>query len=177
MAAEFVGLSRATFQHGAAGFRGFVDTCSLLSKATAWIFCTVDHCLLTPFTRLSCKKIMRIYSAEALAAKVQACTSQHSGETRALAPSGTRTKRPCQLVETNDHVHGPGCGHDAVPHGDHIDWLVRSYVWSAVLRGGCSACPIFTCSGVHSRAALRHSFQDATLHLAVVCRWEETCNT
>lgn len=56
--------------------------------------------------------------------QVQACTSQHSGETRALAPSGTRTKRPCQLVETNDHVHGPGCGHDAVPHGDHIDWLV-----------------------------------------------------
>lgn len=23
-----------------------------------------------------------------------------------------------------DHVHGPGCGHEAVPHGDHIDYLV-----------------------------------------------------
>ena len=22
------------------------------------------------------------------------------------------------------HVHGPGCGHPAVPHGDHIDYLV-----------------------------------------------------
>jgi hypothetical protein len=22
------------------------------------------------------------------------------------------------------HVHGPGCGHEAVPHGDHIDYLV-----------------------------------------------------
>ena len=22
------------------------------------------------------------------------------------------------------HVHGPGCGHEAVPHGDHIDDLV-----------------------------------------------------
>lgn len=22
------------------------------------------------------------------------------------------------------HVHGPGCGHDAVPHGDHVDYLV-----------------------------------------------------
>jgi len=22
------------------------------------------------------------------------------------------------------HVHGPGCGHDAVPHGDHTDYLV-----------------------------------------------------
>jgi DNA-binding transcriptional ArsR family regulator len=22
------------------------------------------------------------------------------------------------------HVHGPGCGHEAVPHGDHVDYLV-----------------------------------------------------
>jgi hypothetical protein len=22
-----------------------------------------------------------------------------------------------------DHVHGPGCGHPAVPHGDHVDYL------------------------------------------------------
>jgi hypothetical protein len=22
------------------------------------------------------------------------------------------------------HVHGPGCGHAAVPHGDHVDYLV-----------------------------------------------------
>lgn len=22
------------------------------------------------------------------------------------------------------HQHGPGCGHEAVPHGDHIDYLV-----------------------------------------------------
>ncbi len=24
-----------------------------------------------------------------------------------------------------DHVHGPGCGHEAVPHGDHVDYLVN----------------------------------------------------
>ena len=23
------------------------------------------------------------------------------------------------------HVHGEGCGHEAVPHGDHIDYLVN----------------------------------------------------
>ena len=23
-----------------------------------------------------------------------------------------------------DHVHGPSCGHPAVPHGDHVDYLV-----------------------------------------------------
>lgn len=22
-----------------------------------------------------------------------------------------------------DHVHGPDCGHEAVPHGDHVDYL------------------------------------------------------
>jgi hypothetical protein len=22
------------------------------------------------------------------------------------------------------HRHGPGCGHEAVPHGDHVDYLV-----------------------------------------------------
>ncbi|WP_036494678.1 hypothetical protein [Neisseria weaveri] len=23
------------------------------------------------------------------------------------------------------HVHGEGCGHEAVPHGDHIDYIVN----------------------------------------------------
>ncbi|MFO1477904.1 MAG: hypothetical protein U1F98_14815 [Verrucomicrobiota bacterium] len=24
-----------------------------------------------------------------------------------------------------NHVHGPDCGHPAVPHGDHVDYLVE----------------------------------------------------
>ncbi|MDJ0839120.1 MAG: hypothetical protein QNK37_21570 [Acidobacteriota bacterium] len=27
-----------------------------------------------------------------------------------------------------DHVHGPGCGHEAVPHGDHTDYLVDGHL-------------------------------------------------
>src|SRR5687768_1969869 len=27
-----------------------------------------------------------------------------------------------------DHEHGPGCGHDAVPHGDHTDYLVDGHL-------------------------------------------------
>ncbi len=27
-----------------------------------------------------------------------------------------------------DHVHGAGCGHEAVPHGDHIDYLVNGHL-------------------------------------------------
>jgi hypothetical protein len=26
------------------------------------------------------------------------------------------------------HVHGAGCGHDAVPHGDHVDYLVDGHL-------------------------------------------------
>lgn len=27
-----------------------------------------------------------------------------------------------------DHVHGPGCGHEPVPHGDHVDYLVDGHL-------------------------------------------------
>lgn len=27
-----------------------------------------------------------------------------------------------------DHAHGPGCGHPAVPHGDHVDYLVDGHL-------------------------------------------------
>lgn len=27
-----------------------------------------------------------------------------------------------------DHKHGPGCGHEPVPHGDHIDYLVDGHL-------------------------------------------------
>ena len=27
-----------------------------------------------------------------------------------------------------DHVHGPACGHEAVPHGDHTDYLVAGHL-------------------------------------------------
>lgn len=27
-----------------------------------------------------------------------------------------------------DHEHGPGCGHQAVPHGDHVDYLVDGHL-------------------------------------------------
>lgn len=30
----------------------------------------------------------------------------------------------CNPVQGEDHVCGPGCGHEPVPHGDHIDYLV-----------------------------------------------------
>jgi len=26
------------------------------------------------------------------------------------------------------HVHAAGCGHEAVPHGDHVDYLVEGHL-------------------------------------------------
>ncbi|MBA4020935.1 MAG: zinc transporter permease [Gordonia sp.] len=28
---------------------------------------------------------------------------------------------------TDDHEHGPGCGHEAVPLGDHVDYIHGSH--------------------------------------------------
>ena len=29
------------------------------------------------------------------------------------------------------HKHGPDCGHEAVPHGDHVDYLVNGHLHHA----------------------------------------------
>ena len=39
-----------------------------------------------------------------------ACTPEHAAE------------------HAKDHVHGPACGHTAVPHGDHTDYLVDGHL-------------------------------------------------
>ena len=38
-------------------------------------------------------------------------------------PEGCPADGACQ--HDDGHVHGPGCGHEAVPHGDHVDYLVE----------------------------------------------------
>ncbi len=29
----------------------------------------------------------------------------------------------CNIHEGHDHTHGPGCGHTAIKHDDHVDYL------------------------------------------------------
>ena len=31
-------------------------------------------------------------------------------------------------AHTTDHVHSTDCGHEAVPHGDHVDYLVDGHL-------------------------------------------------
>src|SRR3954452_7331675 len=57
---------------------------------------------------------------------------QENVERHALAVSETnphdcKTDHDCAEHDT-DHQHGPDCGHEAVPHGDHVDYLVGGHL-------------------------------------------------
>jgi zinc transport system permease protein len=39
------------------------------------------------------------------------------------AIAGHLRQRRHAIAEGHDHEHGPGCGHDAIPHGDHVDYV------------------------------------------------------
>ncbi|MDX1960884.1 MAG: hypothetical protein SFU98_20095 [Leptospiraceae bacterium] len=42
-------------------------------------------------------------------------------------PDNCTTGHTC-TSHSKDHVHGPSCGHPAIPHGDHIDYLVDGHL-------------------------------------------------
>ncbi len=49
-----------------------------------------------------------------------------SGQTEehVIEVSATNPVRCTKDHHADGHRHGPGCGHEAVPHGDHVDYLV-----------------------------------------------------
>ncbi len=44
---------------------------------------------------------------------------EHVLEVDAQHPDG------CHPLPNTEHKHGKGCGHEAVPHGDHTDYIVN----------------------------------------------------
>lgn len=67
----------------------------------------------------------------------------HDGHLHHQAPDGSVEEHALGVTTVNpdtctgghacaghekDHVHGPGCGHPAVPHGDHVDYLVDGHL-------------------------------------------------
>jgi len=44
---------------------------------------------------------------------------EHVIEVSATNPDG------CKPISGEKHKHGPTCGHEQVPHGDHVDYLVE----------------------------------------------------
>ncbi len=47
---------------------------------------------------------------------------EHSLDVTSRNPGGCANA--AHIRHGDGHVHGPGCGHEAVPHGDHIDYIV-----------------------------------------------------
>ena len=52
---------------------------------------------------------------------------EHLIEVGAQNPSTCTPAHSCG-AHAADHVHGPGCGHEPVPHGDHVDYLVDGHL-------------------------------------------------
>ena len=52
---------------------------------------------------------------------------EHSIDVSPTNPAECTPDHRCSGHDEN-HTHGPGCGHEAVPHGDHVDYLVESHL-------------------------------------------------
>ncbi|MDG2049415.1 MAG: hypothetical protein P8M78_04560 [Myxococcota bacterium] len=55
---------------------------------------------------------------------------EHSLSIDAANPSACTPSHQCGAHDAS-HRHGAGCGHEAVPHGDHIDYLVEGHLHHA----------------------------------------------
>src|SRR5580658_2719526 len=49
---------------------------------------------------------------------------EHRIEVSSSNPERCTPKHHCE----EGHVHGPNCGHEAVPHGNHVDYLVSGHL-------------------------------------------------
>lgn len=52
---------------------------------------------------------------------------EHTIEVSAANPAACSGGHACSGHDAG-HVHGPACGHEAVPHGDHVDYLVDGHL-------------------------------------------------
>jgi hypothetical protein len=57
----------------------------------------------------------------------QGAVEEHRLEVSGMNPAACTPAHNCGAHE-KDHTHGPGCGHEAVPHGDHVDYLVNGHL-------------------------------------------------
>ena len=55
---------------------------------------------------------------------------EHQVEVSSANPTACTPAHNCGK-HAADHRHGPGCGHEAVPHGDHVDYLVDGHLHHA----------------------------------------------
>ncbi len=53
--------------------------------------------------------------------------AEHVLEVNGTNPADCTRGHACS-AHPPDHVHGPGCGHEAIPHGDHVDYIVDGHL-------------------------------------------------
>ena len=54
-------------------------------------------------------------------------TDEHRIEVGGSNPADCTPDHSCAGHDAA-HTHGPDCGHEAVPHGDHVDYLVDGHL-------------------------------------------------
>lgn len=52
---------------------------------------------------------------------------EHRLDVSAANPAVCTPDHACAGHEQT-HKHGPSCGHEAIPHGDHVDYLVGNHL-------------------------------------------------
>lgn len=52
---------------------------------------------------------------------------EHSLAVSGQNPADCTPSHDC-AGHASDHAHGPDCGHEAIPHGDHVDYLVDGHL-------------------------------------------------
>jgi hypothetical protein len=55
-------------------------------------------------------------------------TPDHHDHVDPCATPGSCTNGHACAEHATDHIHGDDCGHEAVPHGDHMDYLVSGHL-------------------------------------------------
>jgi hypothetical protein len=54
---------------------------------------------------------------------------EHKLEENALNTSSCTPNHAC-VGHNEGHIHGQGCGHEAIPHGNHSDYIVDGHLHS-----------------------------------------------
>src|SRR5438552_13545737 len=52
---------------------------------------------------------------------------EHSLRVSGINPAECTPHHQCTKHANGQH-HGPGCGHEAIPHGDHVDYIVDGHL-------------------------------------------------
>ncbi len=52
---------------------------------------------------------------------------EHNLDVNGVNPAACTQGHECSGHDA-DHIHGPDCGHEAVPHGDHICYIVDGHL-------------------------------------------------